>query len=265
MNETEVEDRPVDNDEVLELDPNDFIDEEEESSTVEDTTEPVTEEVDTPVENEELDYTPLLEELSKKIKYKDEEIKINDLEDVVKNYQKGLNYDTLQDKLNALSESKQIKLIERLAKESDMTPDEYVEYVVRTEEQNKLNELVEKGLSDEEAKEVLEAKKIKQQMQLEKEQREREQKAKEEADKRDKDNEEFIKAFPDVKEIPKEVLLNAEKSSLKLAYTEYLLQQAKKEIEQLRVKEKTPVTSVTEHGSVPKEKKDDFLTGLFGE
>ena len=119
-----------------------------------------------------------------------------------------------------------------------MTPDEYVEYVERTEEQNKLNELIEKGLSDEEAKEVLEAKKIKQQMQLEKEQREKEQKAKEEADKRDKDNEEFIKAFPDVKEIPKEVLLNAEKSSLKLAYTEYLLQQAKKEIEQLKVKEK---------------------------
>lgn len=264
MNETEVENRPVDNDEVLELDPNDFIDEEEEeeSSTVEDTTEPVAEEVDTPVENEELDYTPLLEELSKKIKYKDEEIKINDLDEVVRNIQKGLNYDTLQDKLE---NNKSIKLIERLAKESDMTPEDYVEYVVRTEEQNKLNELVEKGLSDEEAKEVLEAKKIKQQMQLEKEQRKKEQKAKEEADKRDKDNEEFIKAFPDVKEIPKEVLLNAEKSSLKLAYTEYLLQQANKEIEQLKVKEKTPVTSVTEHGSVTKEKKDDFLTGLFGE
>ena len=262
MNETEVENRPVDNDEVLELDPNDFIEEEEEEgSTVEDTTEPVAEE-STPAEPEELDYTPLLEELSKKIKYKDEEIKINDLDEVVKNYQKGLNYDTLQDKLK---NNKSIKLIERLAKESDMTPDEYVEYVERTEEQNKLNELIEKGLSDEEAKEVLEAKKIKQQMQLEKEQREKEQKAKEEADKRDKDNEEFIKAFPDVKEIPKEVLLNAEKSSLKLAYTEYLLQQAKKEIEQLKVKEKTPVTSVTEHGSVTKEKKDDFLTGLFGE
>ena len=63
---------------------------------MEDTTEPVAEE-STP--EEELDYTPLLEELSKKIKYKDEEIKINDLDEVVKNYQKGLNYDTLKDKL----------------------------------------------------------------------------------------------------------------------------------------------------------------------
>jgi hypothetical protein len=65
-NETEVIDRPVDNDDVIELDPSDFFDE---SSTVEDTTEPETEEVSTPAETEEkeVDFKPLFEELKERL------------------------------------------------------------------------------------------------------------------------------------------------------------------------------------------------------
>ena len=75
MEENEVEkvDTPVEMEDTIELDPNDFTDlseEKEDNSSSEGTEQPTDEEVDTPVETKkeetkEVDFTPLFNELSK--------------------------------------------------------------------------------------------------------------------------------------------------------------------------------------------------------
>lgn len=260
-NETEIENKPVDNEEVLELD---FNDVEDESPIVEDTTKPVETEVDTPVENadKEVDFSPLLSELSKKIKYKDEAITIDNLDDVIENYQKGKNYGTLQDKLDAIANSKQMKLIEKLAKESNMSVDDYVDFVEKTQEQNKIDEMIAEGMTEAAAKKVLNAERIEREIR-EKTQREEQEKQKRlEQEKQEADSNEFLTAFPDVniKDIPKEVFINAKNSSLKSAYTEHLLKEAQRKIQELETKTKAPIRGV--QGGTEIDKTDDFLKGL---
>jgi len=260
-NETEVIDRPVDNDDVIELDPSDFFDE---SSTVEDTTEPETEEVSTPAETDEkeVDFKPLFEELSKKIKYKDEPITIDNLEDIIENYQKGKNYGTLQEKLDAVANGKQMKLIEKLAKESNMSMDDYVDFVEKTQEQNKVDEMVSQGVTEEVARRTLNAERIEREIREKAEQTKAEEQKRIEQAKVEADNQEFITAFPDVnvKDIPKEVFINAKNGSLKSAYTEYLYKEAKQEIERLKISKQSPVRSAK--SSIENEKLDPFEAGF---
>jgi hypothetical protein len=264
MNETEVMDKPVDDGGIM-LDPNDFI-EQDESIDVEDTTEPTTEEVSKPTETEvkEMDFKPLFEELSKKIKYKDEPITIDNLEDIIENYQKGKNYGTLQEKLDAVANGKQMKLIEKLAKESNMSMDDYVDYVERTQEQSKIDEMVSQGATEEMARKVLNAERIEREIREKAEQTKAEEQKRIEQAKVEADNQEFITAFPDVnvKDIPKEVFINAKNNSLKSAYTEYLYKEAIQKIERLEISKQSPVRGAK--SSVELEKVDDFLSGLLG-
>lgn len=273
-NETEVIDTPVDNDEVLTFDPNDFV-EEDEDVTVEDTTEPTTEEVDTPVETkaEELDYTPFLKDLSGKIKYQDENINIENVDDIITNYQKGKNYDKLQDKLKNLENSEELQYIKELAKQNGMTSKEFIKAVKENQvaqekqaEEERLNKMIDSGVPEDVAKEVIETAKLRKKLAEDELKMKQEKDKQNEEQKKQKEYDDFLTAFPDIniKEIPKEVFENATKSNLKFAYTDYMLKQTQSELERVKQesKIKAPIKSATTHGEVVVEKIDPFLKGL---
>ena len=137
--------------------------------TVEDTTESTTEEVGTPTETkgEELDYTPFLDKLSKEIKYMDNEVKIESLDDVKTNYQKGLDYDRKVEKLKELESSEELTYIREKAKDNGMTPSEYIkalkDYEVnqaKTAEENEIKEMIENGVAENIARKVVETNRL---------------------------------------------------------------------------------------------------------
>lgn len=229
-------------------------------------------------EQKELDYTPFLENLSKKIKYKDEEIKIDNLDDVITNYQKGKNYDTLQEKLNNVENGEVMQYIKELAKENGMTPEEYIksarEFNKQQEiqqEQEELNEMINNGVPEHIAKKVIETNKTAKELKAEQLRIAKEKEEKQVEEKKQAEITEFLEKFPNVKvdEIPKEVLENAKKTNLKIAYTEHLLDLREKELQAIKqekeIKSKSPVKGVTTHGGVVKEKTDPFVDGFDSE
>ncbi len=247
------------------------------TGTTGDTVEPLQEEVSTPTEptEKEVDYTPLLESLSKNIKYMDKEVKIESIDDLVKNYQKGLNYERLEEKVKGLENSPELNYIRTKAKELGMTPEKYIEEVQNYEKQQaeavykqQYDELVESGVSETLAKEIVENNKLAKEYKQDKLRREEEMKLQQEKARKDADNDMFLKAYPDVdlKSIPSEVFAEAEKSNLLTAYTQFKNKELLKEIEILKQNEKnkvsSPVKGTTEHGGVVVEKQDDFLKGL---
>jgi hypothetical protein len=86
-----------------------------------------TETEETSKEEDKDDYKALLDELSKKVKYNKESVQIDSIDDVVSNYQKGLNYDKLQEKFNNLENSKAMSYIKNKAAELGMSVDEYMD------------------------------------------------------------------------------------------------------------------------------------------
>lgn len=91
-------------------------------------------------EDEKVDFKPLLEELSKKVKYNKENVSIESLEDLINGYQKGLNYDKIQEKLENLQNSKAETYIRNKADELGITVDEYMDQVEDYERQQKKKE-----------------------------------------------------------------------------------------------------------------------------
>lgn len=273
MNEAEIENKPVDND-AFSLDLEDFkLDE-----TTEDTVEPVAEEVDQPVETkeQEVDYKPLLDSLSGKIKYMDEEVKIESIDDLIKNYQKGLDYDRKTKKIEELESSEEMSYIKEKAKESGMTPTEYIkalkDYEVqqaKQQEQAEIDEMVENGIAESIARKVVETNRVAKELEAEKLRIKQEQAEIAKAKEREADNEQFIQAYPDIdiKSIPKEVFIDAEKMGLIGAYSKYENAKLKTELEILRKNQEniksSPITSTTEHGSKEIEETDDFMKGFL--
>ena len=207
-----------------------------------------TETEETSKEEDKDDYKALLEELSKKVKYNKESVQIDSIDDVVNNYQKGLNYDKLVEKLNNLEHSKAMSYITNKAEQLGMSIDEYMDQVENYEkeqekerQQAKLEEMISNGVPEDVAKEDKELK--------------------------DKEYEEFIKEFPDVKaeDIPKDVFLNAENSSLREAYMKYQLEEQRKQIEILKKNNSNSSSSVgstTEFGGKDNKVSDAFLDGF---
>ena len=96
---------------------------------------------------------------------------------------------------------------------------EYQEAISKQEQEQKLAELLEQGLSDEVATELIETRKFREQYQAE-------QKTKQQQEQQQADMKDFIGAFPDVKadEIPTEVWkANANGIPLRYAYAEHAL------------------------------------------
>ena len=273
MNEAEIENKPVDND-AFSLDLSDF----ELDETMEDTIEPITEEVDQPVETKEteVDYKPLFDALSGKIKYMDEEVKVESLDDIITNYQKGLDYDRKTKKIDELENSEEMSYIKEIAKESGMTTTEYLkaakefrEQQAIQQEQAEIDEMVENGIAENIARKVIETNRVAKELEAEKLKIKQEQAEIAKAKEREAENEQFITAYPDIdiKSIPKEVFVDAEKMGLIGAYSKYENAKLKTELDILRKNQQndksSPVTSTTEHGSKDIET-DEFLRGLLG-
>ena len=255
-------------DEVIKESSTDETKEESESSTPNETDE-------TDEKPVEVDYKPLLEALSKKVKYNGESVNIESIDDLITNFQKGLNYDKKQEQYENLQNSKVEQYVSKKAKELGMSVDEYIDKVENYEreqekkkEQARLEEMINNGVPEDVAKEVIATSQLRKQLQEKENQlKEQEEKAKAENDK-NKQYADFVEKFPSVKpeDIPKEVFENAQSSNLVSAYKDWLI----KDLEtKLKVKEqneknaKSAIGSVTETGTTQKQKAiDPFLEGF---
>lgn len=273
VTETEVADEDffsdVDND-VIEngVEESDNSDETEESSQPNETEEKEE-------EDDKVDYAPLLEALSKKVKYNGESVKVDSIDDLITNFQKGLNYDKKNEQYEALQNSKVEQYVSKKAKELGLTVDEYIEQVEEYEaeqekarEKEKLEEMVNNGVPEDIAREVIATSQLRKQLQA----KENELKEREEAQnakhKEEQEYADFIAAFPEVKaeDIPKEVYEAARSSNLTSAYKDWLIKdlQTKLSIQQTNSKNaKSAIGSVTESGPTKKNEPTDlFLEGF---
>jgi len=205
----------------------------------------------------------------------DKEITIESLEDVIEKYQKGLDYDRKTAKITELENSEEMQYIKSKAKESGMTTQEYIQaikdYEIKqqeAQEAQELEEMIENGVAEHIARKVIETNKVAKELQQEKAKLQEAEKQKELQSKKDAENEEFLRNYPnvDIKEIPKEVFVEAEKIGLLSAYARHENAKLKAELEVLKQnkanKESSPVKGTTEHGGVVIDKGDDFLKGL---
>lgn len=223
---------------------------------------------------EDGNYKSLLDELSKKVKYNKESVQIESIDDVINNYQKGLNYDKLQEKLNNLENSKAMSYINNKAQELGMSVDEYMDQVENYEkeqekqrQQEKLEDMIANGVPEDVAKEVIATSQLRKELQAEKNKLEQEKKLKEDKESKDKEYADFIKEFPNVNadDIPKEVFEDAQNSSLREAYMKYQLEEQKKQIEILKKQNENKSSSVgstTEFGGNDSKPTDPFLAGF---
>lgn len=244
----------------------------------EETSPQVEESEETPVEEVEENLEPSAEPtetlpqeespLTFKVKYNKEEQELT-YDDAIPLIQKGMNYDKVQQRLQELETDPRLSFVEQLAKEQGMNVNEYLEEVQKWKEQEKINELVQKGISEEVAQELLETRKFREQMEAEK-------KAKQQEEKKNAEFQDFFQYFKNANgrdfdtnsdQIPKEVWeAHAQGTPLKYAYMEHFNNQLSNQIKILKQNEvntkRAPVQSVNTHGSTEVASEDDFLSGF---
>ena len=226
-------------------------------------------------ETDEVDLQPLLKALSGKIKYNKEEVNVESIEDLIENYQKGLNYDKKLQELENLQNSKLEQYAKAKADELGISVDEYMDRVEkyeqdrqREQEQDELNQLVEAGMPEALAKELIAGRQQRKELQKELNEIKADKLKAEEENKKNREYQEFLEKFPDVKpdSIPKEVFEKAEKSSLSNAYMEWKIKdlETKLSIKETNEKNSTKtVGSVTSTGPTnEKHEVDLFLEGF---
>lgn len=226
-------------------------------------------------EDENVDFKPLLEELSKKVKYNKENVTIENLEDLINGYQKGLNYDKIQEKLENLQNSKAEVYLKKKADELGISVDEYMDQVEAYEKQQKaerdqerLEEMIENGVPEELAKEVIATAELRRQLQLKENELKEKEKQTEAKEKEEKEYQEFLKNFPDVNpdKIPKEVFEEAVDSDLSSAYMKYRLKELETQLKVAKQNEEnsaSTVGGVTETGTTKENHTNDpFLEGF---
>ena len=223
----------------------------------------------------EVDYKPLLEALSKKVKYNGESVNIDNIDDLITNFQKGLNYDKKQEQYENLQNSKVEQYVSKKAKELGMTVDEYIDQVENYEreqekekEKARLEEMINNGVPEDVAKEVIATSQLRKQLQEKENQlKEQEEKAKAENNK-NKQYADFVEQFPNVKpeDIPKEVFEKAQSSDLVSAYKDWLITDLQTKLQIKEQNEKnanSAIGSVTETGQTKKQEPVDmFLEGF---
>ena len=265
------------------IDEDDFFDDvddeviestENESTESEDKSESTPTETESDEKGKKVDYSPFLKAISEKAKFNHEPINVDNFDDVVTNFQKGLNYDKVAEKLSNLENSKVFSYVSKKAQEMGITVDEYMESVEKYEqeqqkaqEQQKIDEMISNGVPEEVAREVVATAQLRKQLQQRENELKEQEKAKEQKENKEKEYQEFLETFPDVKaeDIPKEVFVNAQKSNLKTAYLEWQNAELKKQVEIAKTNEKnrsTTTGSTTEFGGVEHEKTDPFLDGF---
>ena len=242
-----------------------------------DTTPEETTEIESVEETPEVEVNESTQELTEqpteqtpflKVKYNKEEMELDE-ERARELAQKGLNYDKVTERLQALESDPRLNFIEELAKQYDMTPQEYMQAVRQQQEQARIQELVEKGISEEVAQEMLENRKFREQFEAEKRQ-------KAEQEKENAQYNEFFEYFkqangrdfvPNQDTIPENVWEMAQNGvPLKFAYMAHENQQLRNQLTTLKQNEtnakRAPVGSTTAHGGTEISSEDDFLRGF---
>lgn len=248
----------------------------EETEGVEELTEQASEVETTPQTEDE--GQKILEYLNKKgIKYNGETVELKDLDEVVNNIEKGMNYDKLKSKQDHENDVV-LSFISEQAKKANLTSEQYIEQVkaFQAEQEKKALEesvqgMVERGIDPETARRVAEVEAYKKQLEQEKVELAKQREEIERKAKEDKEYEDFIKAYPDVKysEIPGEVFKESKDIGLTNAYAKYenkLLKEKIKTLEQNKNNASNSVVTPTSNGSpTEQESKDAFLEGFDSE
>jgi hypothetical protein len=166
-----------------------------------------------------------------KIKFNHEEKELT-VDEAALLAQKGMNYDKVYERMNALQNDPALAFVESMAKKYNMSPEEYVTAAQKQLEQQELDSLVQQNIPEEYAKEMLESRKFRQQSEQEKQSKKAEEDKKSELA-------EFVKAYPGIKpeDIPQSVWDDVGKG-LKMidAYTRHENQSLKSEIAKLNEK-----------------------------
>ena len=233
---------------------------------------------DNSMSEQNVDFKPLLDALKGKIKYNKEEVNVESIEDLIENYQKGLNYDKKLQELENLQNSRLEKYAKEKADALGITVDEYMNQVEEYEKQqerqreaDELEDLINAGTPESIAKELIASRQQRKLIQQELNDIKAEREADREEKEKTKEYQDFLKEFPDVKpdSIPKEVFEDAENSTLKEAYMKWKLKELEKEISISKTNEKNKKSSVgstTDTGTTnEKHERDLFLEGFNGE
>lgn len=229
-------------------------------------------------DEKEVDFKPFLDALSKMVKYNKENVTIESVDDLVNGFQKGLNYDKKVQELENLQNSEGLKYIKEKADEMGITTEEYIrrvkDYEKQQEEernQERLEEMVESGVPEDLAREVLATAELRRQLQEKENQLRKQEEESKKKEKENKEYEEFLKNFPDVnpEDIPKEVFEEAVNSNLSSAYMKYKLKDLETQLKVAKQNEEnaaSTVGGVTETGTTHENHVNDpFLDGFYEE
>jgi hypothetical protein len=210
------------------------------------------------------------------LKYNGEVVRIDKFDDLVSTYQKGLNYDKVKAKADADKDNEDVlSYITSKAQSMGISAKDYIQKVKdfeKQQEQAKIEQhtqsLIERGIDEETARSVAETRAYMEQLKNEKAEFEK-QKAELQAQKdKDREYEEFLKAYPEVKaeEIPVEVFENAKSIGMKSAYAQYENKLLKEKIKQMELNNKnastSPVTAISDGSPTEQATKDAFLEGF---
>ncbi len=214
------------------------------------------------------DATPEEIEQMIKVKFNHEEQEIP-LNEAIPLIQKGMNYDKLQERYGQLESDPRLIFVEEMAKEQGMDVPEFLEAVKSAREDRQLQELVQQNIPEEYAREMLESRKFREQLELEKQQ-------KAEDEKKNAEFTEFFEVFqqandrnydPSKDQIPQEVWdMHAQGTPLKYAYIQHHHNELKTQLQTFKQNEKNtkraPVGSLTNFGGDEPTSEDPFLTGF---
>lgn len=207
------------------------------------------------------------------IKFNGEKVNVKDLNDLVSNYQKGLNYD----KHNA-DDLEILDYVKGNASKLGISGKDYIARVKDYEKQKQkqqqeadIQRYVDSGIEESIAREIVQTKIAREEMEKEKAELQRRIAEDEKKQKEDAEYVEFIKTHPEVKvdEIPQEVFEAAEKIGISAAYNQYenrILKEKLKQLEQAQANvSSSPVGLTTDGSSTDQESKDAFFLGFDSE
>jgi hypothetical protein len=219
---------------------------------------------------ETIEALPAEENPFLKVKYNGEEMTLDEAR-ARELAQKGMNYDKIQEKLQALESDPRLTFVENLAKQNGMDVNQYLEAVQQAQQQAEINQLVQANIPEEYAKEILDNRKFRDEFNRMEQEKAQQVKA-------DAEFNEFFSHFqntegrafdPNKDQIPQTVWEATQKGvPLKTAYMEHQFQQLQQQLKTLKQNEanarKAPVGSVTSNGSVQSvpDEDDPFLQGF---
>lgn len=184
------------------------------------------------------------------------------LDELKTNAQKGMNYDHVHNELVNLRNSPALGVIERYARNSGMTTEEYVQYLQDLEGRQKISQMTEQGVPEAYARRLIELE------DKDKVRSEREAAEQKRANERAQYSR-FLQEYPDVKaaDIPEEVWQRFRRGmDLTASYAIYENKTLKNQVQQYKQNEVNKQKSVgSVKGDSSETNSDAFLEGLFGQ